>query len=149
MKKVFFYALSLLTIMFLSSCKCPKCPDKCVDLTGHVAVRWDMNSKLVNVTVVNLGTLHAGPFKVYVNADENPVSPSNQLQIIHNINGLDPGASFNLQVSDFAMLATDENNALGNVAGITVIIDPKGAVAECDSVARKNNVIKVALPVNP
>lgn len=145
-KKILFYAALFLVIILFPLCKCPKCP-KCVDVTGSVAVTWDQNKKLVNVMITNRGTIHAGPFMVYVYADENPVT-SNRAQIPHHINGLDPGASFNLEVSDFSPLASADNNDLNNVIAITVQIDPKGALAECDSIGKKNNEIRIKLPAN-
>ena len=144
MKKILFYSLLFLVIILFPLCKCPKCP-KCADIVAYTAVTWDMNTKLVNVTVTNIGTVHAGPFMVYVYADENPVV-ANRPQIMHNVNGLDPGTSMNLKVSDFSPLANADNNDLGNVVAITVQIDPKGALAECDSLGKKNNVIRIKLP---
>jgi hypothetical protein len=144
MKKTFFYSLLVLVILLFPSCKCPKCP-KCADIVANTAVIWDMNTKLVNVTVTNIGSVHAGPFMVYVYADENPVV-ANRPQIVHNVNGLDPGASMNLKVSDFSPLANIDNNDLSNVVAITVQIDPKHALAECDSLAKKNNEIRIRLP---
>jgi hypothetical protein len=52
----------------------------------------------------------------------------------------------NLKVSDFSPLANADNNDLGNVVAITVQIDPKHALAECDSLAKKNNKIRIRLP---
>jgi hypothetical protein len=146
MKRIFFSTLLLLGIILFTLCKCPKCP-KCADVVATAAVTWDQNNKLVNVTVTNIGTLHAGPFMVYVYADENPVTAI-RAQVPHNINGLDPGASFNLEVSDFTPLASSDNNYLSNVIAITVQIDPKGALTECDSSGKKNNEIRIRLPAN-
>jgi hypothetical protein len=148
MKRSILLVLFILGIVLFSACKpcppylpCPKCPDIIVSAT----VNWDNINKLVNVTVTNIGNAPADNFSVYINADENPVSPNHRPQDRRNVNELAAGASIPLPVSDFTPLAHPDNNNLNNVYAITVIADPKNMVAECDSLGEFNNQVTLVL----
>jgi len=127
MKTTAFALLLLVLLVALAGCK----PDLTVTNTQ---VTWDTTAKKARATIANVGTKDAGPFLVYFNADENPVSQNYRPQVTHNVTGLAKGESIVLQ-ADFAGLARPENSYLRNVYRITVIADPKGMVDE----ANENN----------
>lgn len=106
-------------------------------------VDWTVSNKQARVEIVNLGNKDAGEFLVYVNGDENPVSPNRRPQVSHTVPGLAQGASLVLE-SDFTPLAHSDNSNLGNVYKITVIIDPKHMVKESDE---DNNEEELRLPI--
>jgi hypothetical protein len=92
-----------------------------------------------------VGDAQAGNFMVYVNAEENPESINHRPQIRHNVEGLAASASITLPVSDFTPLAHPDNYNLQNVYAIKVVADPKGMVAECDSLGELNNEVEIPL----
>lgn len=102
----------------------------CADLVvEHVDVNWAGTNRISDATIKNRGLRRAGPFLVYFNADENPVSPNHRPQVIRRVDSLASGASIQLS-ADFAPLAHQDNANLGNVYQITVIADPKDMVKE-------------------
>ncbi len=141
MKKLASIVFLLAVVAFLQMCKCPPCPD----LVPSVSVQWNENSKLVYVTIHNTGTGSATNFLVYVNADENPESSNHRPQIMHKVDLLEGCSSITLPISDFSPLAHPDNSYLDNVFQITVIVDPKGMVKECDGCGENNNEVSVPL----
>jgi hypothetical protein len=151
MKNSLILLVSSLFVLLMSACKpCPPVPKptKCPDIVVSAAVAWNGASKLVNVMVSNIGNAPAGNFLVYVNAEENPVSQNHRPQISHQVSALEAGASIELPLSDFTPLEHPDNHNLQNVYAITVIADPKGMVAECDSIGELNNRVTITLPHN-
>jgi hypothetical protein len=117
----------------------------CADLVvSHVEVNWSGTNRTARADIANLGNRSAGPFLVYFDADENPVSPNHRPQVRHQIPGLAPNASVQLE-ADFAPLAHPDNHDLANVYQITVIADPKKAVKEWDE-ANNTRSERIPLP---
>ena len=110
-----------------------------VDLAlRNLNVDWNATNKKAKAEIANIGDMDSGNFLVYFNGEENPVSPNHRPQVTHNIPNLARGTSITLE-ADFAPLAHSDNNNLGNVVGIRVIVDPKNTVKEFD----ENNNEKV------
>ena len=83
---------------------------------------------------------------LYINGIEDPASSNHIPQVRFNVNeGLGAGEMKVLE-GDFAPLAHPDNNNLGNIYAVTVYVDPKGMVAECDSVGEANNKFSIDLP---
>ncbi len=122
MKSPAFLTFMLLSVFALIGCK----PDLVVD---DLNVDWTGTTRTAEVTVRNAGTAGAGDFLVYINGDENPVSPNRRPQVRLSVPELDVGASIVLQ-ADFAPLAHPDNHHLANVYQISVLVDPKGMVEE-------------------
>lgn len=100
------------------------------DLTvRNLDVTWDPANKTAKAEIANIGNKDAGNFMVYFNAEENPVSRNHRPQVRHNLPGLAKGTSIMLD-ADFAPLAHPDNNYLGNVYKIMVLVDPKEMVEE-------------------
>jgi hypothetical protein len=107
-----------------------------------MSVNWNTTNKKAKATIANIGDEDAGPFLVYFNAEENPVSQNYRPQVTHQVPGLAKGASIVLN-ADFAPLARPQNHYLGNVYKISVLVDPKGMVKE----SNENNNSK-EMPIN-
>ncbi|SIO55773.1 CARDB protein [Rhodovulum sp. ES.010] len=102
----------------------------CTDLVvREVDVTWNAAEKQATAEVANQGTRAAGPFLVYFDADEDPISPNHRPQLRFSVPGLDGGETVILS-GDFAPLAHPDNGYLGNVYRITVTADPKNTVEE-------------------
>ena len=108
----------------------------------NVDVTWNGTTKKAEAKISNIGNQDAGEFMVYFNGDENPVSSNHRPQVSHTVHGLAKGASLQLE-ADFVPLAHPDNNNLGNVKKITVIVDPKGMVNESNE---NNNVLEKPVP---
>gem|GEM_PF-3562754 len=102
----------------------------------NLDVMWNATDKKATAEIANVGNKDAGNFMVYFNGDENPVSPNHRPQLRYSVPGLAKGASVVLN-ADFAPLAHPDNDYLGNVYKITVLVDPKGMVKESNE---NNNV---------
>lgn len=105
-------------------------------------VRWVANKKIVTAYVSNPTNVAAGPFMVYFDADENPVSPMNRPQVRVLMPGLAPKTVKKIK-ANFSNLGTAQNANLANVTGITVRVDPKKQVAEQKET---DNVLVTPLP---
>lgn len=79
---------------------------------------------------------------VYFNGVEDPVSPNRRPQVRNNIPTLAKGNSIILE-ADFAPLAHPDNNNLGNVYKILVLVDPKNTIEERNE---NNNEKEVPIP---
>ena len=110
------------SVLFMSACK----PDLIV---SSQTVTWNETAKGAEVVISNVGNADAGPFMVYFDAVENPVSPNHRPQIRHRVNGLARGATITL-TADFLPLAHPDNQQLGNVYQIRTTADPKNEVTE-------------------
>lgn len=135
MKRLKNFAFTLLPLFAFVGCA----PDLVVK---NVDVTWDAANKKAEAKIANIGNGDAGNFMVYFNGDENPVSPNRRPQVSHNVPGLAKGASITLY-ADFAPLAHPDNNNLGNVFKITVLVDPKGMVKESNE---NNNTQEKPIP---
>ncbi|MCK4250969.1 hypothetical protein KAX97_05955 [candidate division WOR-3 bacterium] len=133
MKMVKLLALVLFMCAFVG-CK----PDLVVK---NVGVTWDDTHKKATAEIVNIGSANAGEFMVYFNAEEDPVSPNYRPQVRHRVDGLARGTSLILE-ADFAPLARPENNYLGNVYKILVLVDPKNMV---DEIREDNNQMTMSI----
>ncbi|NOZ25151.1 MAG: hypothetical protein GXO94_03535 [Nitrospirae bacterium] len=120
-------------ILFLSAVLAGCAPDLVVK---NLDVTWNATDKKATAEIANVGNKDAGNFMVYFNGDENPVSPNHRPQLRYSVPGLAKGGSVVLN-ADFAPLAHPDNNNLGNVYKITVLVDPKGMVKESNE---DNNV---------
>jgi len=116
------------------------------DLTvKKLKVTWDGTNRKAEAEIANIGTKDAGKFMVYFNGDENPVSANHRPQVRQEVQGLARGAFITLY-ADFARLAHPDNNNLGNVYKITVMVDPKGMVRESNE---ENNNKDAPIPTAP
>lgn len=122
----------------------------CADLVvSHVEVNWSGANRTARAEIANVGNRRAGPFLVYFDADENPVSQNHRPQVRHQVDGLAPGASVQLE-ANFAPLAHPDNHDLANVYQITVIADPKKMVKEWDEANNtRSEHIPLPLLVSP
>lgn len=141
MRKWVLLLMILVATLFFSMCNRPQC----ADLVPSVLVSWDESTKQVNVIVCNTGTAAAKGFMVYINADENPESLNGHLQIRHRVDSLAACSSITLPLSDFEPLANSDNCFLENISQITVLVDPKGEVAECNSCGENNNLVTIPI----
>lgn len=110
-------------------------------------VTWDANRHTVESFVTNErrtggAPAAAGAFMVYIDPDENPVSPNHRPQDRNNVDGLAASAT-TTSTSDFSPLAHAQNAHLANVRSITLRADPKTMVAESDET---DNVLTTPLP---
>lgn len=122
MKEVKFFVLVLILSLSFAGCA--------ADLVvSDLTVNWDNTNKKAVAEIANIGNWDAGEFLVYFNGDECPVSQNYRPQVSHSVPELAKGTSIILN-SDFAPLAHPENNNLGNVYKITVLVDPKNMVKE-------------------
>ena len=136
MKRVKFFAFMFMLLFAFVGCKKP-------DLTvENLDVNWNWPNRTAKAEIANIGEKDAGNFMVYFNGDENPVSQKRRPQVSHNITGLAVGSSITLE-ANFAPLAHPDNNNLGNVYKITVLVDPKGMVNESNE---NNNVQESSIP---
>ncbi len=100
------------------------------DLTvKNLDVTWDDANKKAKAEIANIGNKDAENFLVYFNGDENPVSSNHRPQVSHSVPGLSKGGLIILE-ADFAPLAHPDNQNLGNVYQISVLVDPKNMVKE-------------------
>ena len=121
MDKKIFLVVSV-CLLFMAGCK----PDLMV---SDLDVIWDDTTKKAFAEISNIGNANAGAFMVYFNAEEDPVSPNHRPQIRLRLADLEKGASIELTV-DFSSLAHPDNQQLGNVYRIKVMVDPKNEVVE-------------------
>ncbi len=135
MKAIKIFTLLLILMFVFVGCK----PDLAVK---DLNVTWDDTNKEATAEIANIGNKDAGEFMVYFNAEEDPVSPNYRPQVSHRVDGLARGTSLILE-ADFAPLARPENNYLGNVYKILVLVDPKNIVEESNE---NNNEKEVSLP---
>lgn len=122
MKVVKIFSLVFILVFLLVGCK----PDLVVK---NLNVTWDVTNKKAKAEIANIGNKDAGSFIVYFNGVEDPVSPNRRPQVSNNIPTLAKGNSIILE-ADFAPLAHPDNNNLGNVYKILVLVDPKNTVEE-------------------
>lgn len=111
-------------------------------LIEDMEIMWDADHKEAKASIANEGRADAGNFMVYFNADEDPVSPNHRPQVRFNVEELAKGATTELH-ADFAPLAHPDNNQLGNVYQITLLVDPKMMVSESNE---DNNQREIPLP---
>jgi len=123
-------------VFLLVGCK----PDLVVK---NLNLTWDVTNKKAKAEIANIGNKDAGSFMVYFNGVEDPVSPNHRPQVRNNIPTLAKGNSIILE-ADFAPLAHPDNNNLGNVYKILVLVDPKKTVEESNE---NNNEKEVPIPV--
>ncbi len=105
-------------------------PDLVVRDLEEEDVVWNGERKVKKVVVENVGNKSAGEFYVYVNAEEDPVSPNDRPQFREHVAGLGAGDTIELGPYDFGPKATANNAYLANVKSILVMVDPKGMVKE-------------------
>jgi hypothetical protein len=114
----------LLIITFtlsLTGCK----PDLTVT---QVDVNW-VGGHWAKAEIKNIGKKDAGPFLVYFNGVENPISPNHRPQVSVEVPGLAKGVSTWVD-ADFGPKAHVDNDSLANIFEVLVIADPKNAIAE-------------------
>lgn len=128
-------SIFILSLMFFAGCK----PDLTVT---ELDVTWDDADKIAVAKIKNIGDANAGPFMVYFNGEEDPVSPNHRPQVRENLPGLDKGASIEL-TANFAPLAHPDNMNLANVKKIVVLVDPKSMVQESNE---NNNSMEEPVP---
>lgn len=133
--KTLVYLSLFISSLFLVGCE----PDLTIT---KLDTQWDAQNKRAIVEIKNQGQKGTGPFLVYFNGEEDPVSPKHQPQIVENVKGLAQNGTIVL-TADFAPLAHPDNVDLNNIKRIVVIVDPKGQVYESDE---NNNVKEKSVP---
>ncbi len=113
---------ALLLLLSLAGCA----PDLTV---RDVDPDWDGAAKSVTATIANIGSRDAGAFLVYFYGVENPVSPNHLPMVSRPVTGLARGAAIPV-VADFLPEAHPDNNNLGRIYKIKVMVDPKDMVKE-------------------
>jgi hypothetical protein len=124
MKKTLVYLSLFIPSLFLVGCE----PDLTVT---RLDTQWDAHNKKALVQIKNQGMKDAGPFLVYINGEEDPVSQNHRPQLVEHVRGLAQNGVYDF-TADFAPLAHPYNANLNNVKKIVVIVDPKGQVSESD-----------------
>lgn len=94
-------------------------------------VTWNAANKNAVAMVANQGSAAAGPFLVYFTPEECPTSSNYRPQKRVEVAGLAAGAVVETH-AEFEDLARPENDNLGNVYAVSVMVDPKQMVAESD-----------------
>jgi hypothetical protein len=133
--KMLVKALIFLPLLLLAGCL----PDLTVT---KLDVTWNNTGKIAVARIRNIGNANAGPFLVYFNAEEDPVSHNHRPQVRKNLFGLHKGASTEL-TADFAPLAHPDNANLANVKKIAVFVDAKNMVKELNE---NNNSMEKPVP---
>ena len=128
-KRVLILSFLLYLLCLLPACQTgPLLPDlQAVSLT----VNW--SSKTASAVIINSGDFPVyDEFFVYFDAEESPVSDNYRPQRIVKITNLPIwlGETRPISSIDFSALARTENNNLGNVYQIRMIIDAKDQVFE-------------------
>ncbi len=122
-------ALCISFVVILSACQSgPLIPDLQIS-NGSV----DWANKTVTAEIINNGDFPVfDEFLVYFDAEESPVSGNYRPQITRMVTALPMaiGETRSFPLIDFATLARPENNNLGNVYQIRVIVDPKNQIFE-------------------
>jgi len=115
----------------------------CADLkVTQLSAVWNQNNKVARATISNIGNDNAGPFLVYFDGVERPISKLNRPQIVQEVDGLMEGEQIEIE-ADFAPLAHPNNNNLANVIRILVTADAKDMVKESNE---NNNTRAVPVP---
>ncbi len=130
-RSIRFIVLVVSAVCILSACQTgPLLPD--LQVTS-ISVNWV--NKTVTAEIINNGDFPVfDEFLVYFDAEENPTSVNYRPQISEKVTALPIGIgeTRSFPLIDFAPLARPENNNLGNVYQIRVIIDPKNQILEKD-----------------
>ena len=127
MKKAsFFFVLAAAFLFILSSC-CQS-PDLIVT---DLDVVWSDTAQLVSFKVQNIGKSAADSFMVYVDLEEDPVSPDHRPQHQAQVQGLAADSTLEFASINLRYLAHPDNHLLANVKGIKVTVDPQSAISEC------------------
>ena len=138
-------SLIVITLILVVTGCCNK-PDLTVDPLMPTDIIWaageDGEKVVTNIVIKNIGHADAGEFMVYINAEEDPVSPSDRPQFREHIEGLSAGETMELGPFDFGPKATANNDYLANVKSILVLVDPKGMVSESNE---NNNETELGL----
>ncbi len=90
---------------------------------------WTPPHKTAYATIYNVGKADCGPFTVYLDAEENPVSDNRRPQLQVKVNGLKAGQRIEIKES-FISVQHPENANLANVKKICVKADPKDEIKE-------------------
>lgn len=128
MKKDTSLVLPAALLLFLAAATGCRKPDLIImEDTAYIA--WTNTAHWVEIEIKNNGTANASPFVIHYNPVENPVSPSHQPHITYNVPGLETWDTLFIKV-DFNPQAHQDNNNLGNVQGVTVVLDADDQVDE-------------------
>jgi len=109
-------------------------------IVRDLEVDWGISRKEVVAEISNIGNTDADEFQVYFIGDEIPVIRNDKPQTSQSVPMLAKGTSIILK-SDFEPMARSDNNYLGDVYRITVLIKPKKSNAPI------GYDFKVSLPV--
>ncbi|MBI5433947.1 MAG: hypothetical protein HZA52_14040 [Planctomycetes bacterium] len=112
-----------------------------------VSVKWQGGLHYAEVYVVNghahqFGGSDAGPFRVYVDGDETPISQNYRPQKAKELAGL-AWQDADIFWADFSGVSRQENLHLANVKSLTVHVDPKD---EVDESHEDDNTLTTPLP---
>jgi len=136
--------ISLIFLISLLGCA----PDLYV---RHLGVTWDEPNKNVEAEIENRGGKDAGSFSVHIKAVEDPESIRHKPEINIDVAGLAKNKITTVN-ADLAPLAHPDNDNLGNVHTIRVVVDPDNTVKE----SKENNNVKeyaisrdVVVPLTP
>ena len=133
------FACSLL--VFLSACD-SNGPDLIVD---HISVtNWDNSEMRSNVAIKNIGNETAQNVRVYFNLEEDPESSNHRPQYSKVVDNILPNEQKSWSVfwnHPVNGLQHPDNQNLGNVTGITIIVDPKSEIVELDEANNSMSVI--------
>lgn len=128
-------ALAALTTLLATGCT--EKPDLIVD---HIVTQsWTNDQKMTNVALKNIGAARANDIRVYINLEEDPVSPNHRPQFVRVIEFLEPGQQVSYSVfwnHPDSGLQHEDNSFLGNATAVLVEIDPKD---EIDEINELNN----------
>jgi len=148
MKKVSLaFLLVGLCIALFGCCKfCDKpkpvvcCEGKADLIVYDTSINWAAANKTVTAYIINAGDTDAGPFDIHFYGEENPVSTDHLPRILKQVGSLAVGASREVIV-EFAPLAHQDNNFLGNINAITIIVKAVG-----DECSTNNNRASIVVP---
>lgn len=144
MKKIESLSLIICVVFFLFGCA----PDLSV---RRLEVNWDNANKNVKADIENQGNKDAGSFRVHIKGVEDPESPTHKPEISRDVANLARHQVTTIN-ADFAPLAHQDNDNLGNIHTIRVVVDPDNIVKE----SKENNNVKeypisgdVVVPLTP
>lgn len=127
---------SIASLLALVGCAGPNLVARGID------VLWTNTDHTVNAYIANIGPVASGPFWVYFDADEQPVSSRDRPQLGVLIDSLAANSVMTVD-GDFSPLASFHNASLSRVKSITLHVDAKRQAGDRDY---QNNDLTTVLP---
>lgn len=130
------FFVSMASLLALVGCAGPNLVARGID------VLWTDTDHTVNAYIANIGPVASGPFLVYFDGDEQPVSTRDRPQLRIQVESLAANSVLMLD-GDFSPLASSHNESLSRVKSITLHVDAKRQAGDTDY---QNNDLTTVLP---